>query len=287
MSSIAMQSPIPLNPMTQSISPNCIHTSQTMSPHFQFRTQHQPIPTHYGFNQQGIHIQHPFTPNAKIHSMSHDLLNGSYNLLASSLNNPHLLSQCPKQSPDEPTAPELHELEEFASKFKQRRIKLGYTQTSIGQALAVVHGTDFSQTTICRFENLQLSYKNAMKLMPILERWLEEAERQGASQDESPNSPDRRRKRRTTISVNAKDSLEIHFHKQAKPSSQDITRVADDLQLEKEVVRVWFCNRRQREKRVKTSLHHRKHHVIHEDKIMKSHTPSPYLNETVYIQKTN
>ncbi len=32
--------------------------------------------------------------------------------------------------------------------------------------------------------------------------------------------------------------------------------MAEGLHLEKEVVRVWFCNRRQREKRVKTSLHH-------------------------------
>ena len=89
------------------------------------------------------------------------------------------------------------------------------------------------------------------------------------------------------LGVNAKDSLEIHFHKQSKPSSQDITRVADDLQLEKEVVRVWFCNRRQREKRVKTSLYHRKYHILHDDK-SKSHSPSPYLNESIcYVQKSN
>ena len=41
----------------------------------------------------------------------------------------------------------------------------------------------------------------------------------------------------------------------SKPSSQEILRMAEGLHLEKEVVRVWFCNRRQREKRVKTSLH--------------------------------
>eukprot|EP00800_Vazella_pourtalesii_P000427 TRINITY_DN10406_c0_g1_i10.p1 TRINITY_DN10406_c0_g1~~TRINITY_DN10406_c0_g1_i10.p1 ORF type:complete len:102 (-),score=21.43 TRINITY_DN10406_c0_g1_i10:85-390(-) len=101
MSSIATHSPI-------QISPNCIHPSQTMSPHF-FRAQHQPSP--YAYNQP-IHIQHPFTQNTKMHS-SHELLNGGYNILA---HQQHLLSQCPKQSPDEPTAPELQELEEFASK---------------------------------------------------------------------------------------------------------------------------------------------------------------------------
>ena len=45
-----------------------------------------------------------------------------------------------------------------------------------GNSLARVHGSVFSQTTICRFENLQLSYKNACKLRPILEQWLTQAE---------------------------------------------------------------------------------------------------------------
>ncbi|CAJ0929242.1 unnamed protein product [Ranitomeya imitator] len=55
--------------------------------------------------------------------------------------------------------------------------------------------------------------------------------------------------------IAAKEALESHFGEQSKPSSQEIMRMAESLNLEKEVVRVWFCNRRQREKRVKTSLH--------------------------------
>jgi class 3 POU domain transcription factor len=47
-----------------------------------------------------------------------------------------------------------------------------------------------------------------------------------------------------------KGALEQHFHKQAKPSAQEISALAESLQLEKEVVRVWFCNRRQKEKRM-------------------------------------
>ena len=149
--------------------------------------------------------------------------------------------------------PEIKTLEEFANEFKIRRIKLGYTQTNVGGALASVHGTDFSQTTICRFENLQLSFKNACKLMPILRRWLNETEKTGKNgQDISPS--ERKRKRRTTIGVAAKDNLEHHFERQSKPSSQEIQVISKNLGLDKEVVRVWFCNRRQREKRVKTSL---------------------------------
>ena len=157
------------------------------------------------------------------------------------------------QQPD-PDSGEVQDLEEFARTFKLRRIKLGYTQTNVGQALAEVHGTDFSQTTICRFENLQLSYKNAQKLKPILEKWLEEAEKQGVQQKEEEQSPERRRKRRTSIGVGAKETLERHFLTQPKPSSSEISKVADALNLDKEVVRVWFCNRRQREKRVRNSI---------------------------------
>jgi len=170
------------------------------------------------------------------------------------IQSPHAQRTIPQTQPVDPDSQEVKELEEFAANFKMRRIKLGYTQTNVGQALAEVHGTDFSQTTICRFENLQLSYKNAQKLKPILEKWLEEAEKQGIQHREEEQSPERRRKRRTSIGVAAKDTLERHFLAQPKPSSADITKVADTLQLEKEVVRVWFCNRRQREKRVRTSL---------------------------------
>jgi class 1 POU domain transcription factor len=52
----------------------------------------------------------------------------------------------------------------------------------VGEALAAVHGSEFSQTTICRFENLQLSFKNACKLKAILSKWLEEAEQVGGTE---------------------------------------------------------------------------------------------------------
>ncbi|XP_078118930.1 pituitary-specific positive transcription factor 1 [Sander vitreus] len=151
-------------------------------------------------------------------------------------------------------SPQIRELEMFANDFKIRRIKLGYTQTNVGEALAAVHGSEFSQTTICRFENLQLSFKNACKLKAILAKWLDEAELAGALYNDKTGMNERKRKRRTTISLGAKEALEHSFVEKSKPSSQEIARIAKGLHLEKEVVRVWFCNRRQREKRVKTSL---------------------------------
>lgn len=47
-------------------------------------------------------------------------------------------------------------------------------------------GKMFSQTTICRFEALQLSFKNMCKLKPLLQRWLNEAETSENPQDVSP-----------------------------------------------------------------------------------------------------
>ncbi len=171
------------------------------------------------------------------------------------IQSPHTHRTIPQGQQPDPDSTEVKDLETFAVDFKQRRIKLGYTQTNVGQALAEVHGTDFSQTTICRFENLQLSFKNAQKLKPILEKWLEEAEKLGAKRHkEEEQSPERRRKRRTSIGVAAKETLERHFVGQPKPSSSDVGKVADALNLDKEVVRVWFCNRRQREKRVRHSV---------------------------------
>nr|XP_005893325.1 PREDICTED: POU domain, class 3, transcription factor 1 [Bos mutus] len=155
----------------------------------------------------------------------------------------------PHSDEDTPTSDDL---EQFAKQFKQRRIKLGFTQADVGLALGTLYGNVFSQTTICRFEALQLSFKNMCKLKPLLNKWLEETD----SSSGSPTNLDkiaaqgRKRKKRTSIEVGVKGALESHFLKCPKPSAHEITGLADSLQLEKEVVRVWFCNRRQKEKRM-------------------------------------
>ncbi|XP_076371656.1 POU domain, class 3, transcription factor 4-like [Tachypleus tridentatus] len=151
--------------------------------------------------------------------------------------------------------PSSDDLEKFAKQFKQRRIKLGFTQADVGLALGTLYGNVFSQTTVCRFEALQLSFKNMCKLKPLLAKWLEEAE----STSGSPTSIDmittqgRKRKKRTSIEMSVKNVLENNFRKRPKPSAQEITALADSLEIEKEVVRVWFCNRRQKEKRMTPS----------------------------------
>lgn len=170
---------------------------------------------------------------------------------------------------------DLEELERFSKLFKQKRIKLGYTQGDVGLAMGKMYGNDFSQTTISRFEALNLSFKNMCKLKPLLAKWLEDADAQHnshttASQLMSPgNGPptslgghtslsslvgndavSRRRKKRTSIDTTVRLNLERAFNANPKPTSEEIAYIADNLCMEKEVVRVWFCNRRQKEKRM-------------------------------------
>lgn len=148
------------------------------------------------------------------------------------------------------------DLEQFAKEFKQRRIKLHFTQADVGLALGKLYGSMFSQTHICRFEALQLSFKNMCKLKPLLVKWLEEADndRGFASSPDASGAPVRKRKKRTSIEVTAKTALENYFSKNPRPSSQEIDVLVENLGIDKEVVRVWFCNRRQKEKRLIESV---------------------------------
>lgn len=50
----------------------------------------------------------------------------------------------------------------------------------MGLAMGKLYGNDFSQTTISRFEALNLSFKNMCKLKPLLEKWLNDAGGTGA-----------------------------------------------------------------------------------------------------------
>ena len=62
------------------------------------------------------------------------------------------------------------------------------------------------------------------------------------------------RKQRTLIKWQAKKALEQFFLLQRKPSLKEISCLADSLQLDDKVVRVWFYNRRQKEKSSPNSM---------------------------------
>ena len=156
----------------------------------------------------------------------------------------------------EERTPSFGDLEQFAKQFKERRIRLGFTQADVGLALGTLYGSVFSQTTICRFEALQLSFKNMCKLKPLLAKWLEEVDTTTGSVPTYIGAQGgRKRKKRTCFEESVKAALETHFHRQPKPSPKEIQSLAERLHLEKEVVRVWFCNRRQKNERMVRPTH--------------------------------
>ena len=70
---------------------------------------------------------------------------------------------------------EWEEMSRFAARLRGKRASLGLTQGDVGAALGrmTTTGGDFSQTTISRFEKLNLSLTNMLKLRPALEKWLQ------------------------------------------------------------------------------------------------------------------
>ena len=89
-----------------------------------------------------------------------------------------------------------------------------------------MYGKDFSQTTISRFEALNLSFKNMCKLKPLLAKWLEDADSSmnnnssGGLYCSSLSAADtlgRRRKKRTSIETTVRIALERAFNQNPKP----------------------------------------------------------------------
>ncbi|XP_053548373.1 brain-specific homeobox/POU domain protein 3 [Bombina bombina] len=198
----------------------------------------------------GSNSSHPHAHMSAINHMAHhtQTMNMAHNHTLAA----HAAMSCAESETDP------RELESFAERFKQRRIKLGVTQADVGSALAnlKIPGVGcLSQSTICRFESLTLSHNNMVALKPILEAWLEEAERAQREKMAKPeifSGGDKKRKR-TSIAAPEKRSLEAYFAVQPRPSSEKIAAIAEKLDLKKNVVRVWFCNQRQKQKRMKFS----------------------------------
>ncbi|XP_051519798.1 POU domain, class 2, transcription factor 2 [Myxocyprinus asiaticus] len=209
----------------------------------------------------GLQAQHH--PDDRLWSLQRE--KSMENTVSSTPSSAPPMSSIATMTPHAEEPSDLEELEQFARTFKQRRIKLGFTQGDVGMAMGKLYGNDFSQTTISRFEALNLSFKNMCKLKPLLEKWLSDAETMAIdNMMPSPSSlsspllgfeglPGRRRKKRTSIETNVRIALERNFITNQKPTSEEILLMAEQLNMEKEVIRVWFCNRRQKEKRINPS----------------------------------
>ncbi|XP_076750599.1 POU-domain protein pdm3 isoform X5 [Xylocopa sonorina] len=196
-----------------------------------------------------------------------------------SMHNPKKEEEDLNDSPNQPTINEatnnvvdginLDEIKEFAKVFKFRRLSLGLTQTQVGQALSVTEGPAYSQSAICSalatqmyaasqiasqqqttFEKLDITPKSAQKIKPVLERWMKEAEERHKSglhqlTDFIGVETSKKRKRRTSFTPQALELLNAHFERNTHPNGNEITNLAQRLGYDREVIRIWFCNKRQ------------------------------------------
>jgi len=149
---------------------------------------------------------------------------------------------------------DLEQVKQFAAEFKSARLSLGLTQTQVGQALTnntSEEGVAVSQSTICRFEKLEITALQVKKLLPALQSWLQEAKerhKQGLPvivQEAADGKDNKKRKKRTVFNQETVNALNVEFDVQPSPSSQQLGFIADKMGLDKETVRVWFCNKRQ------------------------------------------
>ena len=97
---------------------------------------------------------------------------------------------------DKTGAPEvdLEAIEAFAHRFRSARVKMGLAQKDVGAMLGRIYGNEFSQSTVCRFESLALSFKNMLKLMPMMNQWLDDMRQRDGHSTMVRNNQEFRRK---------------------------------------------------------------------------------------------
>ncbi|CAF0831051.1 unnamed protein product [Didymodactylos carnosus] len=177
----------------------------------------------------------------------------------------------------------LDEMKEFAKQFKLRRLALGLTQTQVGLALSAQRGPSYSQSAICRFEKLDITPKSATKIKPVLEQWMHDAEVKFG--DRLKNGPTnlhelmtdlnaKKRKRRTSFTPQALEILNDAFEINTHPSGVEMTSLSLRLNHDREVIRVWFCNKRQALKNSTKKLKGKGKHLTSEEDDDKISNPS-------------
>ncbi|CAB3976899.1 phosphopantothenate--cysteine ligase isoform X1 [Paramuricea clavata] len=137
------------------------------------------------------------------------------------------------------------DMKAFIEMFKNKRMTLGYTQEDVGVELSQSSGPTYSQSFISRFESKQLAAKASEKMRPILQAWLD-------AKDVDQTTGLRlckKRRRRTSFTSDSLAVLVENYQKNPKPNTSEIAEIAGQLNIEPVTVKVWFCNRKQSERR--------------------------------------
>ena len=153
---------------------------------------------------------------------------------------------------------EWEDYREFTVLFQHHRERLGYMQADVVLQVGLRYGIAIAISSLAGFESARLDLEDVAQLRPTLECWMKDTARAaGVSLEEVEPLPtsaaqSRDRKRRTSITTVARGHLEMEFIRKNKPSQAEMSEMARHLGVKKDVVRIWFCNRRQRKKKRNT-----------------------------------
>ncbi|OAF70043.1 ATP-dependent rRNA helicase SPB4 [Intoshia linei] len=146
----------------------------------------------------------------------------------------------------------MSNLKEFVKKFKAKRISLNMTQHDVGNVLEFPDlNIGYSQSSVCRFENLDLSISAALKMRPIIEKWMINVDRnqncQGRIESVYHNVTKRctKRKSRTCFTKSDIDILSTFFENNTHPNDLELKEISQYMKYQESVIRVWFSNKRQ------------------------------------------
>ena len=141
------------------------------------------------------------------------------------------------------------DLEKFLTEFRLKRTELQLSQTAVCRTLNHLYGSGFEQSTLSRFESGQLKYKTMVQKKRQIAEALKVLENKHDENDMDETSLRAKKRRcRAVFDFKVKESLERYYSQNHKPSSSELASIGEKLHLQKDVVRVWFCNRRAKEK---------------------------------------
>ena len=146
----------------------------------------------------------------------------------------------------------------FVKYFQYHRSKLGYDLKNVIQQIAIRYGQKVSLEYITNFEELMLTEESYVPLLNLLDTWIKDTARAAGTSEEDigciltlPTTgiyPQRAKKKRTIANARITSKLEEEFAKKKTPTPNELQRIANYLRVGKDYVRIWFCNRRRREK---------------------------------------
>ena len=141
---------------------------------------------------------------------------------------------------------------------RERRIRFGVSQQAVADFLVPVHGEAFRQSSICKLENLSLKLDAAARMVAILEPFYDEKESEWEVSSSKPIKQQKHeRNQRYSFSDEAREFLKSMFTTNPYPSRKSTVEIAAKIGAPKDVVRVWFANRRlDSNKRLRSEIAH-------------------------------